>query len=651
MTWAELARRPRSAGSPTGGAVVAPWRSAILVFFVALTIRVVHLLQLTSAPFFTHLLGDSRGYDAWAQRLAGGDWAGTGVFYQAPLYPYVIGGFYALLGRDLLFVRLAQAVIGATTCGLVTLAGTRWFGRRAGVLSGLLLAGYAPALFFDALIQKSVLDGLLVGGLLLALGSLPRKSPTVHWMLTGGLLGLLALNRENAIVLLPVVVLWVWMRAERRTAAVLVTAVGTTLVLAPSAIRNLSVGGELHLTTSQLGPNFYIGNNAAASGVYVPLHPDRGSFEYERLDATEMAEAAEGRPLRPSEVSNYWLRQGWDWIRAHPGAWVRLTGRKLMLLVNATEAADTEDLATHAEWSVLLRVSALLLHFGILAPLGVLGVWITRSRWRELWPLHATCCVLALAVLGFFVLDRYRYPLVPAIVLFAGAGLGQAFRHWKDHDAGERAKTVLLVGIALVVCNWPLLSSTDMRALTHFNIGAALHDDRLDGQAEAEYRAALGLQPTLAVAHTNLGALLTARGDQAGALVHCLEAVRLDPGSPAANVNLGVVLASTGRSEEAVQAFARGLALDPRNADAHYNLARVLTSLGRIELAIDHFRETIRLQPSRSAAYNNLGVLLCSEGRLGEGIEHLRAAVRLDPDSGEAAANLEHALQLARGSR
>jgi hypothetical protein len=54
-------------------------------------VRVVHLWQIQSAPFFTILLGDSKAYDVWARQIASGDWLGTEVFYQAPLYPYVLG--------------------------------------------------------------------------------------------------------------------------------------------------------------------------------------------------------------------------------------------------------------------------------------------------------------------------------------------------------------------------------------------------------------------------------------------------------------------------------------------------------------------------------------------------------------------------------
>lgn len=127
-------------------------------FLVALTLRLIHIWQIRSSPFFDVLLGDANGYDQWAQRLAGGDWIGSDVFYQAPLYPYFLGVLYALVGRDLLGVRIIQAVIGSASCVLLAMAGARLFSRRVGLIAGLALALWAPAIFFDGLLQKSVLD-------------------------------------------------------------------------------------------------------------------------------------------------------------------------------------------------------------------------------------------------------------------------------------------------------------------------------------------------------------------------------------------------------------------------------------------------------------------------------------------------------------
>src|SRR5690349_22963550 len=135
--------------------------TAIAIFLAALTVRLVHLFQIRRAPFFALLMGDARSYHTWAQQIAAGDWIGSGIFYQAPLYPYFLGLVYTLSGDTPTMVRLWQAVIGSCACVLLGYAGCRLFSRTAGIAAGLMLAFYAPAIFFDGLIQKSVLDGFL----------------------------------------------------------------------------------------------------------------------------------------------------------------------------------------------------------------------------------------------------------------------------------------------------------------------------------------------------------------------------------------------------------------------------------------------------------------------------------------------------------
>jgi len=160
-------------------------------------------------------------------------------------------------------------------------------------------------------------------------------------------------------------------------------------VLAPVAVRNAVVGGEFHLTTAQFGPNFYIGNHENATGSYVPLRWDRDAPEFERRDATELAERALERPLSAGEVSRYWTRQALRYIGEHPGQWLRLMGRKLALAANTGELIDGEDIYSYADWSLVLRFLQHFLNFGVLAPLAVFGIRATWPRRREHWFLHA----------------------------------------------------------------------------------------------------------------------------------------------------------------------------------------------------------------------------------------------------------------------
>src|SRR5262249_15453318 len=131
-----------------------------------------------------------------------------------------------------------------------------------------------------------------------------KKTP-VAWLGLGLAMGGLALTRENALVLVVVILAWALLdernslRPARRSrffvplrtlrpAATFLA--GLAIVIGPVAVRNSLVGGGLYVTTSQSGPNFYIGNNPKADGTYASLRFGRGAPEYERQDATEIAE-------------------------------------------------------------------------------------------------------------------------------------------------------------------------------------------------------------------------------------------------------------------------------------------------------------------------------------------------------------------------
>ena len=149
-------------GTRTGAVGGERAAAGVAIFAVALAVRLAHVWQMRGSPFFTVLMGDSRSYDEWARRIAGGEWIGREVFYQAPLYPYFLGVLYAIAGHHLLLVRIVQAILGSMACVFLATAGERFFSPRVGLLAGLILALYAPAIFFDGLIQKSTLDVFFV---------------------------------------------------------------------------------------------------------------------------------------------------------------------------------------------------------------------------------------------------------------------------------------------------------------------------------------------------------------------------------------------------------------------------------------------------------------------------------------------------------
>jgi tetratricopeptide (TPR) repeat protein len=674
---AESAARGTPADAPTPRGFV---RQLLVLSAIGLTVRLVYIWQIRHTPFFDVLMGDARGYDAWARQIAAGDWVGQNVFYQAPLYPYFLGSLYAIAGHSLLMVRVCQAAIATASCVLLALAVRRAYSERAGFIAGLALALYAPAVFFDGLLQKSVLDVFFVCLVVwIVSGLIDAPARRSRWFWLGVSLGGLALTRENALVIVAAILLFppggARMPASERLRLAGVLALGVFVVLLPVAARNRAVGGEWHLTTSQFGPNLYIGNNPDADGTYAALREGRGSQEYERQDATEIAEAAAGRRLTPGEVSSYWVQQTTDFVRSQPGAWLTLVARKFALLWNRTEVVDTESQASYEDVSVLLRSLALVFHFGVLVPLAVFGIiatWRERSRSAVY---YAIAAAYAASVVMFYVSARYRLPLVPLLIAFAAAGVASLPDFVRTAGGMRIAGAAATIIAVSIVTNRPLLSADLMRATTETNLGVALQADGRQREAETHYRRAISIQPDYVPAHVNLGTALVAlnrpkeaieeyeraialgsagmdvdgklgnallqAGDAAGAAAYFQRSIAAGRRSAETFNNLGVALLRTGRQIEAIAAYRESLHINPNNGDLYFRLGSILLERGEFAEAIDALRAGLALAPESPQGHNNLGGALAASGRTFEAIVEFEQALRLNPNLVSARRNLE----------
>ena len=135
----------------------------LIVAAVAAVVRIVYLVQLMRTPFPHHLIMDAATYDAWALDIAAGNWLGNTVFYQEPLYPYVLAVIHTLFGPGLLAVYVIQAWVGVVNCVLTGALAARVTGRRwAGLIAGLILALYGPMVFYEAQVLKVVWAVLLL---------------------------------------------------------------------------------------------------------------------------------------------------------------------------------------------------------------------------------------------------------------------------------------------------------------------------------------------------------------------------------------------------------------------------------------------------------------------------------------------------------
>jgi DNA-binding transcriptional MerR regulator len=122
-------------------------------------------------------------------------------------------------------------------------------------------------------------------------------------------------------------------------------------------------------------------------------------------------------------------------------------------------------------------------------------------------------------------------------------------------------------------------------------------EDSTRASAEAAYRRAIRLDPTLASAYVNLGTLRLLAGMLSEAEALYRKALSLDESLSEAYYNLGFMKLESRALDEAIQLLSRATDLDPDFADAHFNLAAALHEKGRVAEALPHWLSYLELEP------------------------------------------------------
>lgn len=405
------------------------WRCrAPLLVLLAFALRAAFLLQWFELPYLSLLSSDAWSYDNWALEILEDGPVRHTAFYQSPLYPYLLAAFYKVFGHQPTAVLWLQALADSFTCLLIMRIGARCFGEKEGFIAGLLAALYRPFIFSAAIPGKETLAVLGAAAFtLLALraGESGRKRDYFYCGLAGGAAALL---RSNFLLLPPALLLWASFRLKGRRlirTAVLPLLLGTVLPLAPATLHNLAASGDPVLINYNGGFTFYLGNNPEATGA--GIYPE-GFSSFPPLEESQpavIAAAAEGRALKPSEVSAFWLKKGLGFIADNPGRWLGLTAAKFFFFWNRYEIPDNYDLQFITDkFDTVL--SWPLISFALAGCLGAAGLFLCRMK-EPSGLLLSLLAAYLLSLLPFWITDRYRLPALVMLLPLAGASLRQAY--------------------------------------------------------------------------------------------------------------------------------------------------------------------------------------------------------------------------------
>jgi 4-amino-4-deoxy-L-arabinose transferase-like glycosyltransferase len=607
----------------------------VFVFLVSFAVRLIYLLELHfKSPFSNYLYLDALRYDSWAQSIAFGLQQIIEPTFRAPFYPIFLAAIYKIFGHDFFFARLMQMLLGSLVCVMVYFLALKIFNKRTAIISSLMAALYGPFLYWSGEILIVTLIVFLDLAALLILLRAFDKAKNIFWLLGGVVLGLSAIARPNVLIFVPWIVLLIFLMnrfkevnttRKQQLVYTLSFLVGVLLVISPVTIKNHITTDDFVLISSQGGINFYMGNNPDADGK-TPQPPGRVQTRGEFLDdawmaSVVLAEEAAGQTLKPSQVSQFWYREGFKFISQKPGEWFKLMSKKLAYFWTGVEVTNNEDTYYFTRFSKVLRLlmwqKGIAFPFGIICPLALFGIIVSRKQWRRLLLLYGFIFFYMISVVLFFVCARYRLPVIPVLLIFAGYTLS----YWND-KLRRRQYKVFVYSLSVVI----LIS-------TLANAGMGNVTDRNRTRA-----------------HLYGGQAYEASRNYQSAIDEYESAIKLVPDHLEANHGLGIVYMKMHQYSLAESMFRKTLEIDPYSAPAYFNLGSVLVGQKRYSEALEQYETTLRIDPGYELAATWAAMMYEELNQWEEALKKWETVLKINPNNERARSKVEQAKKKIEGA-
>jgi 4-amino-4-deoxy-L-arabinose transferase-like glycosyltransferase len=577
------------------------------IFLFAFALRVIYLVQLRSSPLFDTPVMDALYHHQWALKLAAGDWIGNEAFFRAPLYPYFLGIVYKLFGQSFLIPRLIQLIIGASSCVIIWLIGCNLFDRRVGLISGIIAALYGPFMYFEA---ELLITPLIVFLSLCSIYLLIKDK--FFW--AGIILGMAAITRPNIllfILFVPLLGYFFVRRANheghhRSLSSLFVPWIGVFLFVAPVTVRNWAVSKDSVLIASQGGVNFYIGNNPHSNGVTAIVPGTRGTWWGGYHDAVRMAEISAGRKLKPSEISDFWFKQAFDFIRTQPLASTKLMLRKTCIFWLGWEPPNNQNIGFFRTYSRLLSMlvwqCGIFFPFGLLAPLALCGIFISLREWRKHVFAFGFILLYMVSVIAFFVCSRFRIPVAAGLIPYASFFIVYIWRKIRQRDRTWIPYTSAFIVIAILL-NFDFLR---------------IHED---SHSES---------------NLTVGTVYSKKGMYREALNHLSRVVREQPERADVHNNIGNMYARQDRDKEALHAYFKAINADPSYEKTYFNLGTFCMKHKKYGQAVGYYRKAVELAPAYELAFYYAGIAYSRTGEPDSALSMWQRALEINPGNSKA---------------
>lgn len=336
------------------------------------------------------------------------------TFYYQPFYYTVFLPLcYLIPSAGAVVTALLQSLLGGAVIYLAGKSAMRIAGSLAGVFASLLAAFSAILVYFTPYALLEILQAFFIL-LLFYLTVLSLSKPDwKKFLFTGLVLGCSMLTRGNTLFLLPVILTALFLRKnilfplKKKFLYAGILLFFTILPQLPFAAYNTYKTAQLSGPSTAGGAVLALGNNpeAAPAGLEIPHTPSWQEWMNK-----------EKRISIPQQIFRYILRE--------PGAFLELKCKQFLLFWGAEDHPNNISEEYNALKSPFYR-SFPFLPTGVIVALTLAGLFAGffcryYMRRKEFMLLGAFIFLYALSVTAFYILARFRLPVLPLLCIASG---------------------------------------------------------------------------------------------------------------------------------------------------------------------------------------------------------------------------------------
>lgn len=335
---------------------------------------------------------------------------------EPPLFPLVLAAGSALGARTVLWHELLGAVLGTGTVVVIGRIARSIAGVRAGLGAATVAALYPPLWLNDGGVMAEGLFALVVAGVIAAAYRYQRVPSGRAAAILGVTVGLAALTRVEAVLLVPLLVgPLIAVGPHRRRAAALAIALGASaLVVAPWVIRNLVTFDR---------PSFLSTGDGTVAGANCDP-----AYHGPQVGLWVISCYGPAAPGDESDANAAWRHQGLTYAAEHttrvPVVIAIRVARVWQVFGPLQDARVNRD-DGRPPWTNMLALGA----YAGLVPLAVAGAVVLHRRKTSLIPLGAQVALVTVTAAVVWGAVRFRAPADVAMVILAGVAIDARRAH------------------------------------------------------------------------------------------------------------------------------------------------------------------------------------------------------------------------------